>query len=231
MYLVSLHGQGDVVLARLQRGADRVQGGDEVVAGRAVEQRQHRGAHPRHDLHRRDDVLGVGDLHAEHRLLGGRGAHAERDDVHGPAAHAPAVQLGHRRLHLGRVAPVVGDAGVGLQQRADEGALLDPRDVVGVGGGPERVRLRRRAGRTCPPRRGGSSPVPTPPRTRRTTRSGPAWSAPPPPAPRTAGARSRSGRRRSLARSLRSSRAASYLAGRTDPTSGTLTPTRAGTGG
>ena len=30
-------------------------------------------------------------------------AHAERDDVHGPAAHAPAVQLGHHRLHLGRL--------------------------------------------------------------------------------------------------------------------------------
>ena len=143
MYLVVLHGQGDVLLARLQRGADRVQGGDEVVACRAVEQRQHLGADPRHDPHGRDDVLGVGDLHAEHRLRGGRGAHAERDDVHGPAAHAPAVQLGHHRLHLRRLAPVVGDAGVGLQQRADEGALLDPRDVVGVGRGPERVRLRR----------------------------------------------------------------------------------------
>ena len=34
---------------------------------RAVEQRQHRGAHPGHDLHRDDDVLGVGDLDAEHR--------------------------------------------------------------------------------------------------------------------------------------------------------------------
>ena len=44
-------------------------------------------------------------------------------------------------LHLGRGHPVVGRAGVGLVDRADEGALLDPGHVGRVGAGPERVRL------------------------------------------------------------------------------------------
>ena len=133
----------DVGLARLQRGADGVQGRNEAVARRAVEQRQDRGTHPRHDLHRRHDVLGVRDLHAEERLLSVEGAHAERDDVHRPAAHAPPVEVGHQRLHPGRVHPVVGGTGVGLVDRADVGGVLDPRDVVGVGRGPERVGLLR----------------------------------------------------------------------------------------
>ena len=48
-----------------------------------------------------------------------------------------------RRLHLGRRHPVVGDAGVGLVDRADEGAVLDAGDVARVGGGVEGVRLLR----------------------------------------------------------------------------------------
>ena len=42
--------------------------------------------------------------------------------------------------HLGRVAPVVGRAGVLLALRADEGPVLDPGDVVGVGEGQVGVR-------------------------------------------------------------------------------------------
>ena len=62
-----------------------------------------------------------------------------------------AVELGHDRLHLGRVHPVVGRAGVGLVGRADEGAVLDPGDVGRVGARPEGVRLLARSSRTNVP--------------------------------------------------------------------------------
>ena len=45
-----------------------------------------------------------------------------------------------RLAHLGRVAPVVGRAGVLLALGADEGAVLDPGDVAGVGEGEVGVR-------------------------------------------------------------------------------------------
>ena len=94
MYLVSLHGHGDVGLARLERRADRVQRGDAVTCGvELLHPAQHVAAHPGHDAHGGDDVRRVGDLDAEHRLLGVEVAHHERDDVHRPAAHAAAVEL------------------------------------------------------------------------------------------------------------------------------------------
>ena len=43
-------------------------------------------------------------------------------------------------ISAGSIQLLVGPASSG-SHGADEGALLDPRDVVGVGGGPERVRL------------------------------------------------------------------------------------------
>ena len=54
MYLVSLHGHGDVGLARLQRRADGVQRGHEV--GVVAHRLEHLGAHPGHDPHAGDDV-------------------------------------------------------------------------------------------------------------------------------------------------------------------------------
>ena len=140
MYLVSLQGHGTSAWPGLERGADGVHGRHERPVG--AHRLEDRGADAGHDAHRDDDVLGVGELDAEHRVLGLDRAHAERDDVHRPAAHAPAVQLGHDRLHLGRVHPVVGGTGVGLVDRADEGAVLDPGDVAGVGGAVEGVGLR-----------------------------------------------------------------------------------------
>ena len=75
--------------------------------------------------------------------------------------------------HLGRIAPVVGRPGVLLALGADEGAVLDPGDVVRVGAGQVGVRpLRLRellegAARRPAPGRGGR----TPPRSRRTSGS------------------------------------------------------------
>ena len=65
----------------------------------------------------------------------------EGHDVHRAAPHAAPVELGHDRLHLLRVHPVVGGPRVLLVDRADEGAVLDARDVGGVGLGEERVGL------------------------------------------------------------------------------------------
>ena len=143
MYLVSLHGHLTSAWPRLERVTDGVQGRHEVGVelGHPVE---HVGAHPGHHAHRGGDVRRVGELDAEHRLLGVEVAHHERDDVHGAAAHAAVVQPAHEGLHLLRVHPVVGRAGVALVDRADVGAVLDARDVDRVAGGVEGVRLDRR---------------------------------------------------------------------------------------
>ena len=54
--------------------------------------------------------------------------------------HAALEEAVERLAHLGRVAPVVGRAGVGLVLGADEGAVFDPGDVGGVGEGEVGVR-------------------------------------------------------------------------------------------
>ena len=137
MYLISLHGHGDVGLARRQRLADRVHGRDEeaVVAQRV----QRRLAHPGHDPHRDGDIGAVGDLDAQRADLRADRAHAERHDIHGASAHRAVEQAVQVGAHLGGVEPVVGGAGVGGVLRADEGAALDAGDVLGIGGGVEGV--------------------------------------------------------------------------------------------
>ena len=132
---------GDVVLAVLERHADRVEGGHELGASSSSIRSQHVGAHPRHHPHRGGDVGGVGDLHAEHRLLGLEVAHHERDDVHRAALHAALVELAHDGLHLVGRHPVVGGTRVLLVDRADVGAVLDARHVGRVGRRVEGVRL------------------------------------------------------------------------------------------
>ena len=94
---------------------------------------------------------------------------------------APGEQRGQLGLHLGRGPPVVGGAGVDLALGADEGAVLDPGDVAGVGQGEEAVRpaLRRRGARRCRRRPAAASAGPTPRRSRRTTRPASGWRTPP----------------------------------------------------
>ena len=140
MYLVSRARPRDVGRAVGEREADRVQALDEAGV-LLLDGVQHRGADAGHDLHRDHDVGGVGDLDAVHRHVGLDVAHDERDDVHRATRHAPLVEVGHQGLHLGRRLPVVREAGVLLVLGADEGAVLDPGDVAGVGGRVEAVRL------------------------------------------------------------------------------------------
>ena len=126
-----------VGLAGRERRADRVHARDELAVDAEHVERGLPGA--RHRAHAQRDVRGVGDLDADVRERRSEGAHAERDDVHGAPAHRAPEQAVERGPHLGRRPPVVGGAGVDLGLGADEGAVLDPGDVVRVGAGPERV--------------------------------------------------------------------------------------------
>ena len=104
------------------------------------------------------DVRGVGELDADVRDRRTERTHRERHDVERAAAHRAGVEAQHLGAHLGRVAPVVGRAGVVLALAADEGAVLDAGDVAGIAAGVEAVRPlgSGRAGRTCPTRRGSA---------------------------------------------------------------------------
>ena len=79
-----------------------------------AENLKHGASHPRHDVHVGDDVGRVGDLHAD--LGDGRAdrTHAVGNNVHGAAHHRAREQSRQLLLHLRRIFPVVGRAGVFL---------------------------------------------------------------------------------------------------------------------
>ena len=86
MYLFSaLQGHGDVLLAGLERGADRVQAGDELAV--VAEHLEGARAHAGHDAHGDRHVGRVGQLHADVGDVRAERAHGEGDDVHGAALH------------------------------------------------------------------------------------------------------------------------------------------------
>jgi hypothetical protein len=121
-----------------ERRADAVNCGHplRVVADKS----QRLGSHPRHQAHADHDVWRVGDLHAKLRQRRAERSHRERDDVHRATAHASREELAQRFAHLLRVAPVVGRAGVVWVDRANEGAVLNPRDIGRVAPSEETVR-------------------------------------------------------------------------------------------
>jgi hypothetical protein len=122
-------GPGHVLLALFQRRADAVQALHERSVAEHVE---HGATHARHDAHVHHHVGGIGEFDAD---LGDRGAqrtHAEWDHVHRTAAHAAREQTLQGLLHLARLDPVVGWAGVLLVHAADVGAVLDAGDVAGI---------------------------------------------------------------------------------------------------
>ena len=85
------------------------------------------------------DVGRVGELDADLGDRRAERAHRERHDVHRAAAHRAARTAPCSVVaHLGRVAPVVGRAGVLLALGADERAVLDARDVARVRPAPGR---------------------------------------------------------------------------------------------
>ena len=126
------------------------------------------------------DVGRVGELHADVRDRRTERAHRERDDVERAAAHRAGVETQHLGAHLGRVAPVVGGAGVVFALAADEGAVLDAGDVAGIAARVEAVRPELRVDRIEGARRdeARASAPRTPRRSRRTSARGRARGSP-----------------------------------------------------
>ncbi len=107
--------------------ADRVQALDEgAVLLDAVQRRR---AHAGHDAHVEHDVRAVGDLDAAARVGRVDRAHAVGHDVHRAALHAAGEQRVDGLVTCGGIHPVVVRARVFLLRRADEGEVLDARDI------------------------------------------------------------------------------------------------------
>ena len=139
MYLLSaLHGHGTSAWPGLERRAHRVQAGDELAV--VAEHVEGALAHAGHDPHVHRDVRRVGELHADVGDGRAERAHRERHHVHRAALHRAPEQLGERRPSSPPASRqlLVGPASTSLL-RADEGAVLDPGDVAGVGVGPVAV--------------------------------------------------------------------------------------------
>ena len=132
--VVLVAGPGDVFDA-LRPAACRPSARRGRTRRRCRARRAARLAHPGHDPHRDGDVGRVGQLHADVGDRRAERAHREGHDVHRAADHAALEEAVQRLAHLGRIAPVVGRAGVRLALGADEGAVFDPGDVGGVGEG------------------------------------------------------------------------------------------------
>ena len=103
-------GPGDVLLSGLERRADGVHARSDAMEV-LVDFGEDRRADTRHDSHVDDHICGVGEFDADLRDGRADGPHGEGKDV--------------------GVFPVVGGAGVVPGEGADEGALLDARDVGG----------------------------------------------------------------------------------------------------
>jgi hypothetical protein len=111
-----------------------------ALAGDALERRP---AGARHQDHVDDDVGAVGDLDAAARVGRIDGAHAVGHHVERAALHAALEEVQHLRLGFGGRHPMVVGAGVVLVGGADEGEVLDARDIGGVRAGEEAVRVVR----------------------------------------------------------------------------------------
>lgn len=90
-------------------------------------------AHAGHDAHVDHHIGRIAQLHAD--LGDGRTQrpHAEGDDIHGTPLHAAVEQTVEGLLHGLGVFPIVGGARVFLAQAADEGTILHPGHVAGIG--------------------------------------------------------------------------------------------------
>ena len=123
-------GPGGAVLEH-ERVADGVQAGHEVAV--VAQHVEHRLAHAGHDPHVDGHVRRVGQLDADVGDRAPERTHREGHHVHGAALHGAGVEPEQLLLHLRGRPPVVGRTGVLLALGADEGAVLDPGDVAGVG--------------------------------------------------------------------------------------------------
>ena len=129
-------GPGNVLLSWCERGADRVETGNDAFLV-FVDLGINGCADAGHDAHVSDGVGAIGELDADLRHRGADGAHGEGHDVHGATAHAAAEEGLELTAHAVRIFPVVGGPGVVFGERADESAVFDACDVVGGGASVE----------------------------------------------------------------------------------------------
>ena len=137
--VVLVAGPGDVLDALGQRHPDRVHAGDELAVG--AELVEGGLAHPGHDPHRDRDVGGVGQLDADfgdRRSRAGPSRRAPRTSS-GPSSQPLKRPFSVSRISAGARQLLVGPASAS-SLGADEGAVLDPGHVGGVGEGEVGVR-------------------------------------------------------------------------------------------
>ncbi len=104
---------GNILFAREQRPANRVQAGDEITIAQHIPDLS---AHAGHDAHVRGDIGRICQLDADVGNVGTQGPHAERDHVQRPPAHGSFEQSRELRLHLARIHPIVGGTRILLAQ-------------------------------------------------------------------------------------------------------------------
>ena len=137
--LLGIARPGNIFLTGLQGCTNTVQSLDEEAVG-LVQLGKNVLTDGCHDAHGADNVCGVAELNSNLGVLSLQGAHDEGNNVHGAAAHGALEQAGQGLLHFDGVAPVVGRACAFFSLGADEGALLDACNVVGIGESCVRVR-------------------------------------------------------------------------------------------
>ncbi len=126
-----------ILLARFERATDRMQAMHKLAVTRVASSTLL--AHAGHDAHVDGHIGRVGQFDADVGDWRTNRPHAERNHVHGAAAHAAVKAAAQFDLHVARVHPVVGGAGILAAQRADEGAILDAGHIARVRAGQEAV--------------------------------------------------------------------------------------------
>ena len=178
-----------VLLALGERGAERVQAGDEVAV--VAEHVERVAAHPGHDPHRGRDVGRVGELDADVRDRRAERAHRERHDVHRAALHRALEEVARaaRASRPGRASCCSGRRRPRRPSRRRSGPRRGRRrrgrSARGRSSGAWRRRASRRSRRRPAPGTGGRTPRPS----RRTSGSTRAGSAPRTPRPSRAASR------------------------------------------
>ena len=125
-------------LAGGQRCAHRMHARNKVAV--LPEHVKHRAPHAGHDLHAHNHIGRIREFDADVGDGRTQRPHRERHHVQCAAAHATVEQPIQRAAHFRRCNPIVGRACVVLLLAADEGALLDPRNVGRIRQSQVRIR-------------------------------------------------------------------------------------------
>ena len=130
-------GPGDILLSCREGRSDRMEAFHKFASlGNLVVNLR---THPCHGAHVRYDVGAIRDLDA---VLGDRRAdrtHAEGHHIESASLHASLQEAIELSPHHGRIAPVIGGAGILFGFAADESALLDASHIAGITADKQRV--------------------------------------------------------------------------------------------